>query len=108
MRVLVLLLAMSVCGCSSYKKDLQALCDVRSASGAAAEPDPDKQAEKMARWLEGNLRSADGIRLFRSLGPIAPKDKVRILRTEAAHNGVSPCAVADWMESQAPRAAPKP
>jgi hypothetical protein len=79
---------------SAYRTDLENICDAEARSGAL-EQDPNRRSLVVAQWIAGRLQSEQGRKFLASLVQLAPAEKGKALRREAAAVGLERCPLAD-------------
>lgn len=81
---------------SDYTKDVEALCDCMSRSGAD-KVDPDARALTIANWLAANLKTPDARTFLVQIQPLVGDAKADALEAEARRVGLPGCALArEW------------
>ena len=100
----LLLFALVLGGCGSLKKDLQTMCEAPTRASLPADTDPADRATLMAGWIDGHLSSDEGRAFFSSVAAIDPIDRAGIIRAEAAKQGITTCAWAEWYATELERA----
>jgi hypothetical protein len=86
---------------SDYAKDIAALCDSVSRSGAD-KVDEDARALTIAQWLGSNLKSAESRKFLVQIQPLVGEPKATALDNEAKRVGLSGCALAaEWRTPRA-------
>jgi hypothetical protein len=104
----LLLLAFVLAGCGSLKKDMQTMCDAPTRASVPADVNPADKGTLLAQWIDEHLSSDDGRAFFKSVAAIDPIDRVSIIRAEAAKQGITTCAWADWYATELERVKKKP
>lgn len=104
MRLLILGLVLT--GCGSLKKDVQTMCDAPTRASLPADANPADKATLLAGWIDGHLSSDEGRAFFVSVAAIDPIDRADIIRAEAAKQGITTCAWAEWYAAELERAKP--
>lgn len=100
---LLLVLALFAPGCASYQDDVELMCSAEDhlrdvdkldyqAAGHA------KKATILMSAIERKVKTAEGKKLYASIGAAAPAAKFELLRTEAAKAGLTVCPFADFLE----------
>lgn len=100
------LVALGLVGCSSYKKDLQTMCDAPSKATIPPGADASQKAVAMAAYIDDNIKSSEGRATFSGLAAVSPSEKGRTLRAEATKNGITSCALADFYDAPTPPTGP--
>jgi hypothetical protein len=81
---------------SDYAKDIAALCDSVTRSGAD-KVDEDARTLTIANWLGANLKSAESRQFLVQIQPLVGEPKATALDNEAKRVGLSGCALAaEW------------
>ena len=81
---------------SDYAKDIAALCDSVTRSGAD-KVDEDARMLTIANWLGANLKSAESRQFLVQIQPLVGEPKATALDNEAKRVGLSGCALAaEW------------
>lgn len=81
---------------SPYAKDVDKLCNAMTLSGAMDQPEDARQLV-VAKWLGGNLDTAEIHTFLVKLQPMSPADKVAALDAEAKKVGLADCPLsAAW------------
>ena len=81
---------------SPYAKDVDKLCHALTLSGAMDQPEDARQLV-VAKWLGGNLDTAEIHTFLVKLQALAPADKVAALDAEAKKVGLADCPLsAAW------------
>ena len=84
--------------CGGFKKDLQTICDARARAQVPANTPADKQADLIAQYLFLNVHTPKAKKIFASLGSLSTAEKAKVLRREAAKEGITDCALADELD----------
>ena len=86
-----------LCGssCGGYKKDLEAVCDARARAKIPADADEEARDAALSGYMLGHVYTPEAKKMFSRFGSLPAVAKAKILRTEAAKEGVSPCPLAD-------------
>ena len=81
---------------SPYAKDIEALCESVSRSGAD-KIEPDAKTLTIANWLAANLTTAESRKFLVQIQPLVGEAKAEALDSEAKRVGLSRCALAaEW------------
>ena len=90
---------------SPYAKDIEALCESVSRSGAD-KIEPDAKTLTIANWLAANLRTPDSRKFLIKIQPLIGVAKADALDAEARRVGLARCTLAaQW---RVPGAVPQP
>lgn len=92
----------SLGACASPRADFQRICDAEKTARAAepnfaALPLQDQLGFAVSAAAK-RVKSEEGMNTLSALASVNPADKAELLRRAAAEQGVSPCAVADFMD----------
>ncbi|MBA3455084.1 MAG: hypothetical protein H0T42_18485 [Deltaproteobacteria bacterium] len=81
---------------SPYAKDIEALCESVTRSGAD-KIEPDAKTLTIANWLAANLKTPESRKFLVEIQPLVGDAKAAALETEAKRVGLSGCALAaEW------------
>jgi hypothetical protein len=96
MRTSLVLVAFAfLTGCSA-KGDLEKICNAEQLSGAAGVADASEKANKIAAYLQANIKSSEGKNVFNALGMTAADQRGAVLKQAAKEVGYEgPCPMAD-------------
>lgn len=79
---------------SDYARDIEALCEVATRSGADA---TDARTLTIANWLAANLKTPESRTFLVKIQPLGGEAKAQALETEAKRVGLAGCALAaEW------------
>jgi hypothetical protein len=103
MRREILVAAVMVCGssCGGYRKDLETVCDARARAKIPADADDDARDAALSGYMLGHVYTPEAKKLFSRFGSLSTVAKAKILRTEAAKEGIAPCLLADEFDPPA-------
>ena len=81
---------------SPYAKDIEALCESMTRSGANA-IEPEARTLTIANWLAANLTTPESRKFLVQIQPLVGEAKAAALEGEAKRVGLSGCALAaEW------------
>lgn len=86
---------------SGYAKDIEALCESVTRSGAD-QGEPDAKALTIANWLAANLTTPESRKFLVRIQPLVGDAKASALETEARRVGLAGCALADEWRAPPP------
>lgn len=103
MRRALFLVAVMVCGfsCGGYRKDLETVCDARARAKIPANADDETRDAALSGYMLGHVYTPEAKKMFSRFGSLSSAAKAKILRTEAAKEGISPCLLADEFDPPA-------
>ncbi len=82
----------------SYRDAIQLMCDADAHAGVTADDDPITAGGKRDDWMADHVKNSDAI-YFRTLWRVkSAADKAVALRTEAKHEHIASCPLADTVE----------
>jgi hypothetical protein len=74
---------------TSYKHDVETICNAEKGSGLGVEHD----ASKVSQWVRDHLGTPEGNQLYSALGDTRVSERARKLQDAADQLGVSPCPI---------------
>jgi hypothetical protein len=74
---------------TSYRHDIETICNAEKGSGLGI----DKDASKVTQWVRDHLGTPEGNQLYSTLGDTRLSERSKKLQDAADQNGVSPCPI---------------
>ena len=97
-RLLVVTAGLLLAGCGGFKKDLQTICDARARAKVPAGATTEQQTDAISAFLFLNVHTPKAKKIFASIGSLSTAEKAKVLRREAAKEGITSCALADELD----------
>jgi hypothetical protein len=95
-RIFVLaLVALALVACQSHATAMEIVCNAPIACDDCNAADPAMRAANIARYLSDHVTNAEAVQMFSALATMEPEDRMRIVRAEAAREGITSCPLAD-------------
>ena len=92
---LVVLAAVGLCGCTSFKDDVETICDAPDKIGDTSKMKPSEKNEKMGIYLNDNVKSVGGRDFLSVLASSGRSARNKLIRIQAAKYNINPCHMAD-------------
>jgi hypothetical protein len=96
-RALVLVLLV---GCTSYKADVQTICDAPRVSGVDRTTEEDKTGF-LFKWSGYNIHTPEGKGLLKTIEDAPKAERLPKLKAAMEATGVRRCAMTEWLEKDA-------
>ena len=91
----LLLFALPLVGCGSYRKDVETICFAPERVAREADADPSRRATLIAEYLSQNLQTSEGRKLMGAMAAVEPAMQPELLQHEARRAGLSSCPLAE-------------
>lgn len=93
--LLTALLALGISGCTSFKDDVETICDAPDKIGDTSKMKPSEKFEKMSVYIDEHVKSATGRDFLGALQATGRGGRNKMIRVQAAKYGINPCHMAD-------------
>lgn len=91
---LIVLAAVGLCGCTSFRDDVLTICDSPDRIGDTAKT-PGERMQLMGAYAEQNVKSKEGKAFLATFANLGRGARNQLLRKQAAKMDINPCHLAD-------------
>lgn len=88
--------------CQSHRAAMEIVCNASSGCPDCNAADPSIRAMHLAEYISTNVTNDEAVQMFAGIASIDPAERSRIIRAEAAREGLTSCAMADELDAARP------
>ena len=95
MNRILLIAALGLAGCTSFKDDVETICDAPDKIGDTTNMKPNEKMQKMSVYIDEHVKSATGRDFLSVLASTGRGGRNKLIRVQAAKFNINPCHMAD-------------
>ncbi len=92
---LLVLLVLGATGCTSFKDDIETICDAPDKIGDTSKMKPNEKLQKVGEYIDEHVKSATGRDFLSAMQSTGRGGRNKLVRIQAAKFGINPCHFAD-------------